>query len=469
MTVENTNCKLRVTRNKIKLTVLPTNILFPCIDSTKNKSDIFEKHNNTNIFLIGNSNMMGVRHSIDRGIKSLISKELPHENFINFGIPYSDILNFYNIIQSHVPYNSRIIIELNSNIILKHTVTFDENDPFETLTEQTFTSVFISLLELLRKKHIACIFTTTEAYKNRNLESKFFKVTKYLNSFITTDDDCDSDIHHLSYFGNKRYSKFISNLILTNRFISNYDLIINDLKNQITCDYRNLFRDQYTKRNKNNFNILKISNQYFDYIKYLQTIAKRDNNIKYKALICGSFNPITVGHEYLIKFAADQNDKVYIITTESDNLFFSFNDRKQMILDVIQKYNNVELLNSYNIIGNEIITNDYIFKNVDDLNNLDFTLDNSLIVDTIMSILKVKKRYFGKEPDDNVTDIYLEKFKIYANTKNIKCCIIDRICCENNTPISGTLIREYYKTNNFKKLKKIIPNEIYNYLLKLKK
>tara|TARA_B100001113_G_C20865661_1_gene516023 strand:+ start:40 stop:519 length:480 start_codon:yes stop_codon:yes gene_type:complete len=68
--------------------------------------------------------------------------------------------------------------------------------------------------------------------------------------------------------------------------------------------------------------------------------------MKIKAIYPGTFDPITLGHEDLVKRACSIFETVFVAVaynTQKSTLF-SFNERKDMCENVLSKYKNVEVI-----------------------------------------------------------------------------------------------------------------------------
>jgi pantetheine-phosphate adenylyltransferase len=62
-----------------------------------------------------------------------------------------------------------------------------------------------------------------------------------------------------------------------------------------------------------------------------------------KAIITGSFDPFTIGHLELVKYACANYDEVYVVALINENkqYFFSMNEKKKIIELSVSDYSNV--------------------------------------------------------------------------------------------------------------------------------
>ena len=62
-----------------------------------------------------------------------------------------------------------------------------------------------------------------------------------------------------------------------------------------------------------------------------------------KAIVTGSFDPITVGHLRLVKYASERYDTVYVVAlvNETKNYMFTMEQKKRLIELSVKEYGNV--------------------------------------------------------------------------------------------------------------------------------
>ncbi|ARU92248.1 hypothetical protein SCLARK_001803 [Spiroplasma clarkii] len=72
----------------------------------------------------------------------------------------------------------------------------------------------------------------------------------------------------------------------------------------------------------------------------IQSLEYKDKT----AFIVLNANPLTLGHLYLIKTAASENEHVYLIPVAEDNSFFTYAERTKIIKANINEFENVTLL-----------------------------------------------------------------------------------------------------------------------------
>ena len=68
-----------------------------------------------------------------------------------------------------------------------------------------------------------------------------------------------------------------------------------------------------------------------DYLNELKKTKKVDENNKIAAIVINA-NPFTLGHQYLIEKASEENGTLYLFTVSEDRHITPFNIRKKLII-----------------------------------------------------------------------------------------------------------------------------------------
>ena len=175
-------------------------------------------------------------------------------------------------------------------------------------------------------------------------------------------------------------------------------------------------------------------------------------------------NPFTLGHRYLIEYAAQRVEHLYIFAVEENKSFFSFEDRIALIKAGTADLPNVTVLPSGRFIISSLTFTDYFGKKELQDKTIDPSLDVSLFGKYIAPSLGITVRFVGEEPLDKVTMQYNEAMKKILPEYGVDFIQIPRkeSDCE---VISASRVRKYLEEQNFAENKKIVPNTTYQYLL----
>ncbi|MBE8950827.1 MAG: hypothetical protein SR3Q1_09565 [Quinella sp. 3Q1] len=174
-------------------------------------------------------------------------------------------------------------------------------------------------------------------------------------------------------------------------------------------------------------------------------------------------NPFTLGHRYLVEYAATKVDKLYIFVVEEDKSEFPFADRIELVRQGVKDFSNVEVLPSGKFIISQTTFSGYFSK----AELQDVTVDSSEDVEIfgkeIAPTLGITVRFAGEEPKDNVTRQYNETMKKILPRYGVEFCEIPRKEM-GGEPISASSVREALKVGDFDKIKNLVPTTTLLYL-----
>ena len=176
-------------------------------------------------------------------------------------------------------------------------------------------------------------------------------------------------------------------------------------------------------------------------------------------------NPFTLGHRYLIEYAASRVDTLYIFVVEEDKSYFTFEDRISLVRQGTEDLKNVIVLPSGKFIISATTFPGYFYK--DDIKEatIDCSNDLTIFAQYIAPALDIKIRFAGEEPLDPVTNQYNEGMKEILPQYGIEFQPIARKCdSDGSQVISASRVRKYFESGDLESLKTIVPPTTYRYL-----
>lgn len=198
-----------------------------------------------------------------------------------------------------------------------------------------------------------------------------------------------------------------------------------------------------------------------EFIQSLQPYKKEGRN----GSIVMNCNPFTLGHRYLIEYAASRVDNLYIFVVEEDKSYFSFEDRINLMRQGTEDLKNVIVLPSGKFIISATTFPGYFYK--DDIKEATIDCSNDLTVfaQYIAPALDIRIRFAGEEPLDPVTNQYNEGMKEILPQYGIEFHPIARKCdTDGSQVISASRVRKYFESGDLESLKSIVPSTTYRYL-----
>lgn len=204
----------------------------------------------------------------------------------------------------------------------------------------------------------------------------------------------------------------------------------------------------------------------------LNSIDKTIKNIKSKlnwkensnnGLLIMNCNPFTLGHQYLIEYAASKMDNILVLIVEEDKSSFTFKDRINLVKEGTKHLKNITVLPSSEYIISSATFPNYFLRKEDDSLEEFMKLDTKITGEHFCKKLNINTRFVGEEPYCEVTKKYNETMIKCFNNLNLKVDIIPRKKI-NNCAISASMVREFLKDENWNEIKNIVPTTTLSFL-----
>lgn len=174
-------------------------------------------------------------------------------------------------------------------------------------------------------------------------------------------------------------------------------------------------------------------------------------------------NPFSLGHQFLIEKASQENELVHLFMVSEDKSLVPFAVREKLIRQGTAHLKNI----IYHTTGSYLISNatfpSYFLKDEETVIRTQAALDIELFI-KIAQHLKISSRYVGDEPYSQVTRIYNEVMLEKLNHAGINCYVIPRLET-NQQAISASKIRLALKQDNLAAVKKMVPATTYDFFM----
>lgn len=202
-------------------------------------------------------------------------------------------------------------------------------------------------------------------------------------------------------------------------------------------------------------------------MEYLDTLRPyRRNDSSLNGSIVMNCNPFTLGHRYLIEYAAKKVDNLYIFVVEENKSYFEFKDRFELVKNGTADLKNVIVLPSGNFIISAMTFPGYFLKNSIKDVKIDCSNDLNVFAQYIAPTLNIKKRFAGEEPLDPITKQYNEAMAEILPKYGIEFDVIPRKKDEDGVGvISASRVRKCLEEGKLEEIKQIVPPTTYDYLV----
>lgn len=198
---------------------------------------------------------------------------------------------------------------------------------------------------------------------------------------------------------------------------------------------------------------------------YIKSLKINVINNERAGAIVMNCNPFTLGHRYLIEYAAALCEALYIFIVEEDRSIFPFDVRFSLVKNGVADLPNVKVLPSgpY-IISNQTFPTYFLKKNAD-VAATQAELDLTLFAERIAHPLNIRTRFVGEEPTCAVTQRYNQVMKRVLPQYGILVDEIPRRIGSDGNIISASLVRsKLAQIPPGEWLKSYVPEVTYAYL-----
>ncbi len=175
-------------------------------------------------------------------------------------------------------------------------------------------------------------------------------------------------------------------------------------------------------------------------------------------------NPMTNGHRYLIDYARQNVDFLYVFVIEEDKSAVKFTDRFEMVKLGCADFDNVHVIRGGQFVCTEYIAPEYFVKDEAGVGSIDFGLESFYFGNFISPALDIKKIFLGEEPICQVTAAYNAHMVAAMPQYQIDLTIIPRKSDGDGQPISASRVRSLIQSGQWDKVSQLVPPRVYTYM-----
>lgn len=181
--------------------------------------------------------------------------------------------------------------------------------------------------------------------------------------------------------------------------------------------------------------------------KYLATLEKHRSEGRCGVVVMNA-NPLTWGHDYLVRAACSDCDKLYIIPVGDEGQLFTYAERYQALSSAFLDELKVEVLPCSPYAISAATFPSYFLKETSEAATAQMELDLDIFTRHLAPALGVTVRYVGTEADDALTARYNDLMAKILPPKGIEVVAVPRLE-EEGRPIRASQVRNYLSEGNF--------------------
>lgn len=280
----------------------------------------------------------------------------------------------------------------------------------------------------------------------------------HIDVSITLNDEDLFDYSHVKSTGSLKVAKQLFDFICEVQPVLNVDLGQRCAAAELCLsEYQRFILSCEAKEIKSG--LLQSDLSYFR--SWRESVVNPNANVGSVAVNC---NPITLGHEYLIDYARQQVDVLFVLVIQEDSSEVSFEDRFAMVELVCRDKPNVHVLRGGSFVCTEYIAPEYFVKEDVSDEAVDFSLESFYFGQFIAPELGVQTIFLGHEPKCHVTQQYNDHMVQSMPSYGVLVDIIPRLTSQDGNFISASLVRKFIKEREFEKLSGYVPEICIPYL-----
>lgn len=175
------------------------------------------------------------------------------------------------------------------------------------------------------------------------------------------------------------------------------------------------------------------------------------------AVVCNC-NPFTLGHRYLIEYAAGHCDWLYVFVLSEDRSAFPADVRLELVRRGTQDLPNVHVYPGGPYLITRATFPDYFLKEKQrtDVDEIQCALDLNIFYNHFALPLKIDTRFVGSEPTCPVTARYNQMLKNYLCPRGIRVEELPRVALDGS-PVSASRVRELLTAGELASAEKLLP------------
>lgn len=189
--------------------------------------------------------------------------------------------------------------------------------------------------------------------------------------------------------------------------------------------------------------------------------AQRHEGGKIGAIVMNA-NPFTLGHRYLVEYAAAACDWLHVFVVAEDASLFRYRDRFQMVAEGIVDIPHLTVYPGSEYMVSRATFPSYFFKEKEIVPDCFTAIDLLLFRNYIVPALGITHRFVGTEPFCKTTLKYNSDMKIWLQRPGvspfppIEVVEIPR-CTRDEIPISASEVRRLLRADDMERIRRLVP------------
>ena len=193
--------------------------------------------------------------------------------------------------------------------------------------------------------------------------------------------------------------------------------------------------------------------------RFLAGLERPAQDAETGCIVCNC-NPFTLGHRFLIEYAAKQVPALHVFVLSEKKSLFPPDVRLKLVREGCQDLKNVFVHESGPYMVSSATFPSYFIKDKARVDEIYCELDVKLFGEKIAPALRITRRFVGTEPNCPVTRFYNEQLKARLPEYGIELTEIPRREC-GGAAISASRVRALMEEGNLEAIRPLVPEITY--------
>jgi [citrate (pro-3S)-lyase] ligase len=182
------------------------------------------------------------------------------------------------------------------------------------------------------------------------------------------------------------------------------------------------------------------------------------------AAIVVNCNPFTLGHQYLIEYAASRCLQLHLFVVWENRSSFPPEIRYKLVCEGVRHLSNVAVHQGKDYIISSATFPSYFIKEYQKQVEAHARLDLEVFARYIVPTLNIEKRFVGEEPYCKVTAAYNRIMQDFLPKHGVEVESIPRLT-HNGQAVSASEVRKLIRNGNITAVRELVPETTYRFLL----
>ena len=209
--------------------------------------------------------------------------------------------------------------------------------------------------------------------------------------------------------------------------------------------------------------IVLLENRANGFVQYLVSLREHRVEEGVSGSVVVNCNPFTLGHRYLLEYAASRVDTLHVFVVEEDRSVFPTDIRFKLVQEGTRDIRNLVLHRGGPYIISSATFPSYFLKEAEESTHLYGRFDATIFGKRICPVLNITRRFVGEEPYCPVTAIYNQCLQEVLPQYGVQVEVIPRYT-KGGKAVSASTVRKLLLEERWDEVRALVPETTFSFL-----